>query len=118
MDFLSCLFGSELAIPVIAASLIGGLISVTGTIVGRVLVALGVGVVTYTGVQTGIDSLLSNLDSAISGVPADILGLLGFMRVFLSCLFGSELVGRVLVALGVFLSCLFGSELAFIHDAD
>lgn len=70
-----------MAIPVIVASLIGGLISVTGTIVGRVLVALGVGVVTYTGVQVGIDSLLSNLDSAISGVPADILGLLGFMRV-------------------------------------
>lgn len=70
-----------MAIPVIAASLIGGLISVTGTIAGRVLVALGVGVVTYTGVQVGIDSLLSNLDSAISGVPADILGLLGFMRV-------------------------------------
>ena len=70
-----------MALPVIAASLIGGLISVTGTIVGRVLVALGVGVVTYTGVQVGIDSLLSNLDSAISGVPADILGLLGFMRV-------------------------------------
>ena len=70
-----------MAIPVIAASLIGGLISVTGTIVGRVLVSLGVGVVTYTGVQVGIDSLLSNLDSAISGVPADILGLLGFMRV-------------------------------------
>lgn len=70
-----------MALPVIAASLIGGLISVTGTIVGRVLVALGVGVVTYTGVQLGIDSLLSNLDSAISGVPADILGLLGFMRV-------------------------------------
>ena len=70
-----------MALPVIAASLIGGLISVTGTIVGRVLVSLGVGVVTYTGVQVGIDSLLSNLDSAISGVPADILGLLGFMRV-------------------------------------
>ena len=70
-----------MALPVIAAAAIGGLISVTGTIVGRVLVALGVGVVTYTGVQVGIDSLLSNLDSAISGVPADILGLLGFMRV-------------------------------------
>ena len=70
-----------MALPIIAASLIGGLISVTGTIVGRVLVALGVGVVTYTGVQVGIDSLLYNLDSAISGVPADILGLLGFMRV-------------------------------------
>ena len=70
-----------MALPVIAASLIGGLISVTGTIVGRVLVALGVGVVTYTGVQAGIDSLLANLDSAIAGVPADILGLLGFMRV-------------------------------------
>ncbi len=70
-----------MALPVIAAAAIGGLISVTGTLVGRVLVALGVGVVTYTGVQAGIDSLLANLDSAISGVPADILGLLGFMRV-------------------------------------
>ena len=70
-----------MALPVIAAAAIGGLISVTGTLVGRVLVALGVGVVTYTGVQAGIDSLLANLDSAIAGVPADILGLLGFMRV-------------------------------------
>ena len=70
-----------MALPVIAAAAIGGLISVTGTIVGRVLIALGVGVVTYTGVQAGIDSLLANLDSAIAGVPADILGLLGFMRV-------------------------------------
>ena len=70
-----------MALPVIAAAAIGGLISVTGTIVGRVLVALGVGVVTYTGVQAGIDSLLANLDSAIAGLPADILGLLGFMRV-------------------------------------
>lgn len=70
-----------MALPAIAAAAIGGLISVTGTLVGRVLVALGVGVVTYTGVQAGIDSLLANLDSAIAGVPADILGLLGFMRV-------------------------------------
>lgn len=70
-----------MALPVIAAAAIGGLISVTGTIVGRVLVALGVGVVTYTGVQAGIDSILANLDSAIAGVPADILGLLGFMKV-------------------------------------
>ena len=70
-----------MALPVIAAAAIGGLISVTGTIVGRVLIALGVGVVTYTGVQAGIDSLLANLDYAIAGVPADILGLLGFMRV-------------------------------------
>lgn len=70
-----------MALPVIAAAAIGGLISVTGTLVGRILVALGVGVVTYTGVQAGIDSLLANLDSAIAGVPADILGLLGFMRV-------------------------------------
>lgn len=70
-----------MALPAIAAAAIGGLISVTGTLAGRVLVALGVGVVTYTGVQAGIDSLLANLDSAIAGVPADILGLLGFMRV-------------------------------------
>lgn len=70
-----------MALPAIAAAVIGGMISVTGTLVGRVLVALGVGVVTYTGVQAGIDSLLANLDSAIAGVPADILGLLGFMRV-------------------------------------
>lgn len=70
-----------MAIPVIAAAAVGALISVTGTIVGRVLVALGIGVVTYTGVQMGIDSLLANMDSAIGGMPAEILGLLGYMRV-------------------------------------
>lgn len=67
--------------PLILASLLGGLINISGTLAGRVLIALGVGIVTYTGVQTGVDAILSNLDSALAGVPADILGLLGHMKV-------------------------------------
>lgn len=67
--------------PVVLATLLGGLIQITGSLVGRVLIALGVGVVTYTGVQAGVDLLLNQLDSALAGVPADILGLLGYMQV-------------------------------------
>ncbi len=47
--------------PVFLAALLGGLVQATTSIVGRVMVALGLGFVSYT----GIDALLVNIKSMI-----------------------------------------------------
>jgi hypothetical protein len=43
----------------------------------RVLAGLGVGVLTFTGVDTALNSLISQAQSSWSGMPADVLGLAG-----------------------------------------
>jgi len=67
--------------PVFIASLLGGLINVAGSIAGRVLIALGISVVTFTGLSTSLtwlrDMALTNLQS----LPPSIIGLLGVLKV-------------------------------------
>lgn len=59
----------------------GVLLTITGSIVGRVLLALGFGLVTYTGSQLAIDALLVQIKSNFAGMPVDILNLLAFFWV-------------------------------------
>ncbi|GLR12897.1 hypothetical protein GCM10007907_16870 [Chitinimonas prasina] len=58
--------------------LIGGLV-VGGiqAIVGRILIALGVSFVTYTGVSIAFDSAKSYVYQQLSGLPAEMLALAG-----------------------------------------
>lgn len=67
--------------PVFISAIGGMLLTLTGSIVGRVFIALGLGVVTYTGLSVTTDQLTSLLDQSLSGLPADIVGLLGYMKV-------------------------------------
>lgn len=67
--------------PVFVAAIGGMLINIVGTLAGRVLVALGIGVVTYTGMTTTLDWLKAGALSALSGLPSEVVGLLGFMKV-------------------------------------
>lgn len=67
--------------PVFVAAIGGMLINIVGTLAGRVLVALGIGVVTYTGMTTTLDWLKSGALSALNGLPSEVVGLLGFMKV-------------------------------------
>lgn len=67
--------------PVFVAAIGGMLINIVGTLAGRVLVALGIGVVTYTGMTTTLDWLKAGALSALSGLPFEVVGLLGFMKV-------------------------------------
>lgn len=67
--------------PVFIAAIGGMLLNITSSIVGRVFVALGLAVVTYTGLSVTTDQLTSLLDQSLSGLPADILGMLGYMKV-------------------------------------
>lgn len=61
--------------------LLGGLVKIAPTLVGQVLIALGVGVATYTGLSASIDWLKSNFVTAVLGLPPEVVGMLGLMKV-------------------------------------
>jgi hypothetical protein len=67
--------------PIFIAALIGALVEVAGTLVGKVLVSLGIGLAVYTGVDASItwakDMALAN----ISSLPSDAVGILSTMKV-------------------------------------
>jgi cell division protein FtsX len=61
---------------------IGGmLINIVGTLVGRVLIALGISVITYTGITVTLNALKDQAISAFSGLPPEVFGLLGILKV-------------------------------------
>lgn len=67
--------------PVFIAALLGGLVSAAGSLVGRILIALSIGYVTYT----GLDSLLTAVGTAVhgsfTGLPAVALSVLAALKV-------------------------------------
>lgn len=68
-------------IPVIAASSIGGiLLTITTSLVGRVLLALGLGLVTYNALDPLLEQFQANYFNQLVGLPADILGFVGLLR--------------------------------------
>lgn len=67
--------------PLIIAALWGGLIQVLGTLVGRILVSLGVGYLTYTGIDTSIGWAKAQFLSSLSGLPASALQIMGLLKV-------------------------------------
>lgn len=68
-------------IPVIAASSIGGvLLTLVTSLVGRVLLALGLGLVTYTALDPLLDQFRSSYFNQLSGLPADISGFVGLLK--------------------------------------
>ena len=90
------------------------LAQVSGPLVARVLGAVGMGVLTVTGVQSGVQTLLSSVQGAFGGITADIISILslaGFDR-FISLVI-SAYVGVITtkVLLGGF------KRLGFIADA-
>ncbi len=67
--------------PLIVAAIGGMLINLVGTLVGRVLIALGISVITYSGLSITLDWMKSQALSAIGGLPADVIGMLAMMKV-------------------------------------
>lgn len=67
--------------PAILWALGSLLVKIAGSMAGRVLIALGIGVATYTGVNASLDWLKSQAVQAFQGLPADVLGMLGTMKV-------------------------------------
>lgn len=62
-------------------SLLGGLLSICSSLVGRVLMALGLSYVTYSGFSLGADFLLNEIKVNLGSMPADILSFLAWLWV-------------------------------------
>lgn len=67
--------------PAFLLALIGGLISAMGTLVGRVLVSLGIGYVTYSGLNASLDWLRAQIAGSFAGFSADAMSVLSALQV-------------------------------------
>lgn len=67
--------------PILLGSIIGALMQACGTLVGRVLVSLGIGYVTYTGIDTSIAWARDFAVSHIQSLPALALQVVGTLQI-------------------------------------
>lgn len=67
--------------PVFIAAIGGMLINLVGTLVGRVLIALGIAVVTYTGISFTLDALKGQAIASFSALPPQVFAMLGVLKV-------------------------------------
>lgn len=59
-------------------ALLGGLLTICGSLVGRVLLALGMGFVTFKGFDLTVSWLLTQIKSYMGSMPADVLSFLAW----------------------------------------
>ena len=87
--------------PALVAVIMGALLQIVGSLVGRVLVALGLSVVTYTGMSVTLNWLKSQAVTAALGLPADVIGMLSVMKVgtSISIIFSAMLARLVVTGL-------------------
>jgi len=62
--------------PIFVAALIGALAQAAASLTGRVLLALGIGYVAYTGISVALDGLMADIVSNMSGLPATMISVL------------------------------------------
>lgn len=67
--------------PIFIAALLGGLVQVAGSLVGRVLLSLGMSFVVYKGLDSSLSFLRDSAVANFQGLPAASLQLLGLMKV-------------------------------------
>lgn len=67
--------------PVFLSTILGGLLSLTASFVGRVLVSLGIAAVTYTGLSASLDFLRDQAIAAAFSLPPEVVGMLSVMKV-------------------------------------
>ncbi len=63
------------------SALLGGLINIAGTLAGKVLIGLGISVVTYQGVSMTTDWLQTQAINNITSLPPEVIGMLAMMKV-------------------------------------
>lgn len=61
--------------------ILGGLGPILQSVVGRVLLALGVGIVTFGGVDLALDQFRTKVFTELAGLPAIMLDVLSLLRV-------------------------------------
>lgn len=70
--------------PVFIAAIGGMLINLVGTLVGRVLIALGMSVITYTGMSASLVLLRDQAISSFGALPIEVFSMLAAMKVGVS----------------------------------
>jgi len=87
-----------MALPFVVPALVGALVTAAGSIVGRVLISLGIGFVTYSGIDFLLNALKTQVVSGFGGLPATAVGILGLMKVdvAISIIFSALLARLVL----------------------
>lgn len=66
--------------PVFIAALLGGLVSAAGSLVGRVLIALGVGFVSYQGLDVALAFIKTEVLTAVGGLPIEIVQIMSTLN--------------------------------------
>ncbi|MFT4173951.1 MAG: DUF2523 domain-containing protein [Rhodocyclaceae bacterium] len=66
--------------PMFIAALLGGLIQIAATLAGRVLIGIGIGFVTFTGVMTMLGKITDGIVTRVNGLPTEMIQLLGVMQ--------------------------------------
>lgn len=67
--------------PFFVAALLGALIQAAGTIVGKVLISLGMGYFVFTGIDVSITFARDFLLTKVSGLPTQAIAAAGAMKV-------------------------------------
>ena len=67
--------------PVFIAAIGGMLINLVGTLVGRVMVALGLSVVTYTGISASLDAIKAQAIASFGALPAETMSIISLLKV-------------------------------------
>lgn len=67
--------------PMLASIIWGAFLNIIGSVVGRALVALGLGVITFTGVSASIDWMKGQAITAILSLDPQVIQLLGILKV-------------------------------------
>ncbi|MDP4076911.1 DUF2523 domain-containing protein [Acidovorax sp. A1169] len=84
--------------PIFIAALMGAFLRMMASFVGRVLLNLGVAVITYKGMETGLEQLKQQALSAFGGLPPDLMALLTYMKVGVAIsIITSALLARVFI---------------------
>jgi hypothetical protein len=67
--------------PIVIAALLGGLAQAASSLVGRVLIALGIGFVAYEGADTLIQAMVAYAQVAWSSLPSGAFEVVNALRV-------------------------------------
>ena len=74
------------------------LFNMVGSFAGQALISMGISVVTYMGVDTVLNKLKADTLAAFSGLPAELVSLLAYMKVGVAI---SIITSAVAVKLGL-----------------
>lgn len=88
--------------PIIIAVFLSALVELAASMAGRILIAAGVGVVSYMGIDTLISAVTTNIWTQLGGLNATILGVFGVLKIgaCINVLLSAYVIRMTLTGLG------------------